>query len=336
MTAPPHLPPHTASDPAPPSEAPPAAPAEQAAAGGGPSPVPSGWGHLLPLPLRLDDATSAVCERLQSLPGQRERAAVLLALLMTPGSARERQAWVEELQDLPTAEALLEQVEHLPAAIRLPLLERLLGLAAEDPLASRDALLRSMRRVMTADGRIRPIDRLAWLLVRRRLLGLPPPHRGGARDTNQLTGLPLAMRQALASVTAYLARLVPQADLGAKVGAAGAAWYRQVVGQLWGSAPNPPSCRPPDADELGRALHTLEELAWMRRPLLARIWVEAALPVWAAQQDAQERLAAAEALRMVCHLLDTPLPPALARLFVEPPLQRSAKAQPAAPVDWRV
>jgi hypothetical protein len=246
-----------------------------------------------------------------------------MALLLTPGSARERQAWAEELKDLSSAPALLELVQQLPPPTRLPLLERLLGLAAEDPADSRAALLQALRRVMSADGRVRPFDRLAWLLVRRRLLGLPPPHRGGARDSNQLEGLPLAMRQALATVTAYLARMVPVADPGAKVGAAGAAWYRSVVEQLWGRAPNPPACHPPDADELGRALHTLVELAWMRRPLLARIWVEAALPHWAGQDDPSDRLAAAEALRVVCGLLDTPLPPALARLFVEPPLLRS-------------
>lgn len=298
--------------------------------------TPTGWEHLLPVPARLTNSELLICERLQSLQGSLDRAAVVLALLLTPGSARERQAWEEELGGLPAAAALLEQVQCLPTASWLPLLERLLSLAAEDPLPSRDALLRSLRRVMAADGRIRPIDRLAWLLVRRRLMGQPPPHRGGARDSNQLIGLPLAMRQALASVTAYLARLVPLSDPAAKVGVAGATWYRRVVEQIWGSAPNPPACRPPDADELGRALHLLEELAWMRRPLLVRIWVEAALPEWAGLHDAGERLCAAQALRMACGLLDTPLPPALARLFIEPPLLRGSAQTPTAPVDWRV
>jgi hypothetical protein len=252
--------------------------------------------------------------------GPGERRAAVLALLLTPDSARERQAWDEELTGVPSALLVHTQVQLLPPVAHLPVLERLLNIASDSPLAERQALLLSARRVMCADGRVRPRDRLLWLLMRHRLVGQAPPHRGGARESNELTGLPLAMRLALARFSAFLARLVPIPAADAVVGAAGAAWYRMVVNTLWGAAPDPPACQPPDVDTLGRALHTLHELAWMRRPLLARTWVDAALPAWLGCADPADRLPGAEALRVACDLLDTPLPPSLARLFIEPPV----------------
>lgn len=263
-------------------------------------------------------------ERLARSRGAGERRAALLALLLTPESARERQAWTEELAGVSTAVLLHTQVQLLPAAARLPVLERLLNMSSEAPLAERQALLVSARRVMCADGRVHPGDRLRWLLMRHRLAGQAPLHRGGLREPSNLSGLPLAMRLAVARFSAYLARLVPLPAADALVGAEGAAWYRAVVQALWGTAPDPPPCQPPDVDALGRALLTLRELAWLRRPLLARAWVEAALPAWqglnAGAGQADERLQGAEALRMACDLLDTPIPPALARLFIEPPV----------------
>lgn len=289
----------------------PATPAAAVAAVAAPSPRPEATVFL------VGEARSAWLE-LARMRGTGERRAALLGLLLTPDSARERQAWREELDGLVTAPQVLALLQALPDAARLPVLERLLDLAGEDPLAERQALLVSARRVMCADGRVRPVDRLVWLLLRHRCRSAEPLHRGGLREANDLAGLPLAMRQAVARFTAYLARLVPQPARGVRVDAAGAAWYLAVVQSLWGQAPDLPPCQPPDVDGLGRALHTLGALTWMRRPLLARRWVEAAEPAWA-DLDPADRLAAAEALRLACGLLDTPLPPALARQFVEPP-----------------
>lgn len=251
-------------------------------------------------------------------PGQ--HSAAILALLLTPGSARELQAWSEETRATIDAPALRALVQRLPSASHLPVLDRLLDLCSTGSLPERRDLLASARRVMCADGRVLPLDRLRWLLLRHRLSQPRTAHRGGARETNELTGLPLAMRQAVARLSAYLARLVPQQPTGdALVTAAGAAWYADVIQALWGDAPSPPPCQPPDADGLGRCLHQVQELAWMRRPLLARVWVDAAMPAWSPRSDATDPLHGAEALRIACSLLDTPLPPALARRFIEPP-----------------
>lgn len=259
-------------------------------------------------------------ERLARIRGPGERRAALLAMLLTPASSRERQAWNEEMAGVPTAVLVHTQVQLLPPEARQPVLERLLDIAADVSLAERQGLLRSARRIMCADGRVAPLDRLRWLMMRHRLSGHTSLHRGGLRESNDLAGLPLAMRLAVARFTAYLARLVPEPAETGLVGAPGAAWYHDVVTVLWGTAPDPPPCQPPDVDGLGRSLQTLAELAWMRRPLLARTWTDAALPFWQRRGSRTDRLVGAEALRMACALLDTPVPPMLGRLFVEPPL----------------
>jgi hypothetical protein len=73
-----------------------------------------------------------------------------------------------------------------------------------------------------------------------------------------------------------------------------------------------PPCEPPDTDGLVHALQELQALAWMQRPVLARDWVTAAL-----QHSPHGRLTdpAADALRLSCALLDSPLPPELERHY---------------------
>ena len=45
---------------------------------------------------------------------------------------------------------------------------------------------------------------------------------------------------------------------------------------VWGAEALPPTCHVPDVDGLGRALQTLQGLGWMHRPVLARLWTDAA------------------------------------------------------------
>ena len=61
------------------------------------------------------------------------------------------------------------------------------------------------------------------------------------------------------------------------------------------------------------ALGTLERLSWIERPLLVRSWVEEALAHSSSEWLAP---ASADALRLACTLLDSPLPPDLARHYV--------------------
>ncbi len=268
--------------------------------------------------------------RLRLRRGPGELRAMLLALVLTPGSSRERQCWIEETDMLEGVSFLMSDLALLPASARLAALEAALGHAAALPLVHRQDIAPALRRVMCADGRIRPIDRLTLLLVRQRLAGVTAPQRASLRDADpELGHLPLAMRIAVADLTAFLARVVPQADPQARVGAAGAGWHARVVAALWGPAPHPPACQVPDTDGLVQALMTVRQLDWMRRPLIVRLWLDA-LHALAEQPGAPVAsggiaslggldLGGAEALRVTCGLLDTPTPPELARLFTELP-----------------
>lgn len=263
--------------------------------------------------------------RLEHLSSEGTRQAAVLALLLTPGSARERRAWEEATRDVPASAQVRAWTGQLPAGARLPALNGLLRQCAAEPLEARQALLRSLRRLMCADGQISALDRLAWLLVRQRLAGPARPHRGGVREHNALEHLPLALRQAIAQFTAYLARMVPVGaptgwgEDGVLVGVAGTAWYDTVMRGVWGPEVVAPTCHVPDVDGLGRALQTLQTLGWMHRPVLARLWTDAATTRPGLLVHAGEALpVAAEALWLACSLLDTPEPPALACHFVQP------------------
>lgn len=275
---------------------------------------------MLRSPPRLDPESQDVWSRLERLQGEGERRAAVLALLLTPDSARERRAWDEATRGVETKTQVRRWAGQLPASARLPALAALLLQCTAEPLAARQALLQSLRRMMCADGQVGALDRLVWLTVRHRLAGPTRPHRGGVREHNELEHLPLALRQAIAQFTAYLARMVPEGApnvAGVLVGAAGTAWYGTVVRSVWSADTHPPTCQVPDVDGLGRALQALHALGWMHRPVLARLWIDAATvrPGLLVRPD-DALPVAAEALWLACALLDTPLPPALACHFI--------------------
>jgi hypothetical protein len=168
--------------------------------------------------------------------------------------------------------------------------------------------MESARRVMAADGQVRPIDRLHWLLLRQRL-GEAQPVKPATDAHNDMAQLSLHMRRQIALVTAYLSRLVPDGEY-----ATGEAWYATVM-QPWLSGDALPDCVAPDADGLVNALQDVQGLPWMLKPVLVRAWIDAALQHKGVGALAPE---AADALRLASTLLDSPLPPELARHYVEP------------------
>jgi hypothetical protein len=257
---------------------------------------------------------------LAHLRGEGERRAAVLALLLTPDSDRERRAWEEATRGVETKVQVRNWTRQLPASARLPALGALLQQCATEPLEARQALLQSLRRMMCADGQVGALDRLVWLTVRHRLAGSARPHRGGVREHNELEHLPLALRQAIAQFTAYLARMVPEGApnvAGVLVGAAGTVWHDTVVRGVWSADAHLPTCQVPDVDSLGRALQALRAMGWMHRPVLARLWIDAATVRPGLLVRTGEGLpVAAEALWLACALLDTPLPPALACHFI--------------------
>jgi len=253
-------------------------------------------------------------DRLGRLAGPKQLRASVLALLATSGSTRQMGVLREECADVPALATLLADVQALSIGERLPWLERLVGTIAKSPIDERRLLLRSARRVMAADGRTSASDRLRWLGLRHALgdrKGLVEP--GAAQS--ELEQLGEQMVHWIGRWSAFLSRLVPlpEAQGGAKADAVppGALWWRAVMAP-W---PEIDTKRVlPDADTLVNALHGIQTLPWMLRPVLARRWIDAAIVLSPASGL---HPAAAEALRIAAGLLDTPPPPELNSSFVE-------------------
>lgn len=257
-------------------------------------------------------------QRLGRLAGAGELTAAVLALIARPGSSREKQAWREETAHLAHAATVRADVRRLSRVTRLPALERALRAFAGFHALERRKLLASARRVMSADGQVHPLDRLRWLTMHH-LLGeallRKPPDPTRSQGASAVSRLADSQRSDIATFTAFLARLVPRSDPRAIVGGAGARWYQVVLERWWDAGTYPP-CQVPDPDALARALWGVQELSWMLHPVLIRTWVDEAVRT---SEPRVLREEAAEALRLTCALLDTPMPPVLAKSFVECP-----------------
>lgn len=267
----------------------------------------------------------AAAERLARVRGVHELQAVTLALLLPPGSKRALVAWRIDTEDAPNAQALLDDVNCLSAAARLPWFERMLVHMAGLPLGARKTLVENTRRLMSARNRVRPIDRLHWLAMRQRLGETAHfgARTGADGDISQLQESAVI---AIARYTAFLSRMVPGAQ-GALTSANpfvttkelaaenSAAWYASVMAP-WEHRADVPPCQAPSIDVLVDALRGLRALPWMQRPVVVRSWVDAAI-----DHSRHGRLddTAADALRLSCSLLDSPLPPGLAAHYSELP-----------------
>jgi len=245
-------------------------------------------------------------------PGQLHAAA--LALLLTPGRAREMAVWRDECRHTVGAKELRNELMKVPWPERMPWLERFVGRIAQGPLDKRQQLLRAVRRLIAADGRALALDRLRWLALRHALGDVKALARPAAAEV-ELEGLATGTALQIGRLSAFLSRIVPspEIDLDVMSGAAtsGERWWRDVM-QPW---PDAGATRDmPDANALVNALHDVQALAWMLRPVLVRRWVDAAVALSPAGQLAPP---AAEALRIAARLLDSPLPPAVAACFVE-------------------
>lgn len=259
------------------------------------------------------DPERDAADRLGRLHGALELKAALLALLLPPTSRRAVRAFEIETADIRPAPGLLQHVRHLPGGARLPWFELLLTRMALHSLPLRQELLQATRRVMGARGGARPIDRLHWLAMRR-ALGEPPAAKArdaGSADVAEWLETDLV---AIATYSAFLSRMVPfDADAAAHAGSsAGANWYAQVM-EPWQGGALLPGCEPPGGEAAIAALATLQTLALVQRPMLMRGWTAAAAK---AGRNGAMSSSAADALRLTCGLLDTPMPPELARRFV--------------------
>lgn len=256
-------------------------------------------------------------ERLRRLAGPGECSAALLALLLTPGSRREKAVWRELCCDVNGADELRRLCRTLRPDELLPWLERLAERLALQPIAFRQALLQGARRLMAADGRIGVHDRLRWLLLRH-LLGDRPGLPQTAGPTVELAELGEHEVLLIGVWTAFLSRVVPVPEVDVDLAttelpeAPGPRWWHSVMA-LW---PERPVFRVRvDTDATASALAGVQALPWMLRPVLVRRWFDHALAL--APEGTAVHPLAAEALRISARLLDSPLPPTLAVCFVD-------------------
>jgi hypothetical protein len=275
---------------------------------------PLAWVLGLPRASAHDDHIRQ--RRLYALHAPGELHAAVLALLLTPGSRRELEHWQLETRDIRAAARVLDDVQGLSRAEALPWLELLVERLARAPLAQRQALLSAARRLMAADGQVRAPDRLRWLLLRHRLGGTPPATVNGAGPCdNDLSLLGAAQVQAIAVFSAFLSVMVPLPEMDVPIDPDGERWYAAVLAHWPYHQPLLPPREAPDADATARALRTVQSLPWMLRPVLVRLWHDAAL---ALSEGPSLHPEAADALRLSCVLLDSPLPPRLAQQYIEP------------------
>jgi hypothetical protein len=247
-------------------------------------------------------------QRLDRVRGAAGMKAALLALLIVPNQPARVRAWGEETAPLAEAEQIRIDTETLGGTCRLPWFELLLARLGGLPLTDRQDLLHSARRLLTTARPALPIDRLMWLAMRRHFGENPfgPVH---APADAEIAALPPADLAHVVRYTAHLARMVPSGQPDE----AGQRWYRGVLSR-WFQPDTLPAWQRPDVDELVRALNGLQALSWMQRPLLVRAWVTEALPAGRPGPLAQ---VAADALRLSCLLMDSPLPPELSRQYIE-------------------
>lgn len=262
--------------------------------------------------VELDSPAQSAAQRPLSLVNDASGLrAALLALLVPAGSRRPALAWQVETAGNPQAPALRAEVSDLSAVDRLAWFEKLLVRMARQPLIERQLLLEAARRIMRARGAAWPIDTLHWLLMRQRL-GEHGALAEPAAAELPFSQLPEDDVHAIARYSAFLARLVPSAIIEQK---GHAAWYAAVMSVWQGRVPVPPCDPAPDVDALVQALRQLQSLPWLQRPMIVRAWVSAAVK----HSGGQLANEAADALRMSCALLDSPMPPELAAHYIQAP-----------------
>ncbi len=223
--------------------------------------------------------------------------AAVLALLLAPDE-------LEQWQRTGAATDVWPALQSLAPRRRLPWFERLAACAATLAAASRAALLRRARDVVQLDARVSLREYLQWRVLQQ-LLAAHEPGQAAALQ-------PLALQDTAAATSAVslaLAGLLPRQEP--------VSWANGVLRAL--ALPTVPTGAAAPT-ELNGAIDRLARLARPQRPALVKQWL-AALPPGDVPQ------AFADALRCLCLLIDTPLPPRLAACF--DPLPAVAQAQPA-------
>lgn len=219
----------------------------------------------------------------------------VLACLLAPDADAQR--WQALGDSASSARRTVSAVRSLPAEARLPWLEHLGRRAAALDAQRRAALLRQAGELVQADGRVSLIDALRLRVLHRQLLLAAASGPEPANVTIAEAG------EAVGAITLDLATLLPRSQRET--------WTNAVLQGL-GLPPLAPGAAP--GPHVGASLERLALLARLQRPALVKQWLAAAPPAVPLPRPF------ADALRCVCVLIDTPLPPQLAGAFQPVPL----------------
>jgi hypothetical protein len=267
---------------------------------------------------RIDRSDPMLRERLVRLHAlqtpEQWQAATLALMLVPPDSTHEREAWFEETRSISDAERLLDDVLALPQPHRLPWFENFARLLAPGPVEPRHELISAARRVMTADGIVTQMDQLRWVALRHLLAGsaVSPP----APAETTLADLDDAQALKVCVFSAFLSHMVPAPELNVDLTgheSTSQSWYYIAIAPYCERL-ELPSRERTDIDATLRALRVLQTLPWLLRPVLVRGWFDAAREL---TEGPALHPVAADALRLTCTLLDSPMPPELAHQYVE-------------------
>ena len=218
----------------------------------------------------------------------------ILAFLVPSRDLPEHAVWSGCAAGVSGADDMLGAVGRLPPRRRQPWLEQLLVQAAGLPAPERRLLREQALQIVRADGRLALHELLAALLIHH---DMSPWHERLAVESRHLHLS--ALGSEVAVVTVALATLLPR-DLAP-------AWSHSVLAGLGLPVPVPlPDAAHPA--QVRRAIERLGKLAMTQTPALAKQWVSS-------QPVQPVGLPMAEALRVICLLVDTPMPPRLAGMF---------------------
>ena len=263
---------------------------------------------------RSDPGTRECVSRLHTLRDAAQWQSVVLALMLTPSNRRGHSKWLDQWYELPGAARLLDDTLTLPQACRLPLFEHFARLLAPGPVELRQQLISAARQLMTADGAVTPLDQLRWVALRHMLAGsaaaAPAAAEADLHDIDDAQALKVCV------FSAFLSHMVPAPELTLDLTgleSIGETWFHTVVAPWYQRFTLPPR-EHRDIDATLRALRVLQEMPWMLRPVLVRTWFEAACEL---TDGPALHPVAADALRLTCTLLDSPVPPELGRQYIE-------------------
>lgn len=263
---------------------------------------------------RIDPALRERLSRLALLNDPTAIQAAVLALVVTPHNALERAAWRDATQGLADAEHVFEDLAALPPTRRLPWFEHLARSLAPEAVALRHAVIDAARRIMTSDGVVSPLDQLQWVALRHLLAGsaVAPP----AAAHTDLDTLDDSLAHKVCVFSAFLSQLVPSPEVMLDLTgceSVSQTWYDSVTAP-WHGRLDVPAREGHDIDASLRALRELQHMPWLLRPVLVRSWFDAARSL---TEGPALHAGAADALRLSCVLLDSPVPPELGRQYIE-------------------